>query len=243
MDSILTAVKSLLGMSRWDYSDRRNLLRLSCKKEVQVQIGEDLMVAEVRDLSISGLQLLCFGAVKKDAIIKVKARDIGLSVEVDTITCRVHWRVKQGPQYLIGASFEEDERSMQKSWVFEELKLLSKKIAESTQKRESLRVACRVPAHLKAGNEVRKCILRDLGLQGARVECAGSPLEVNDEVALVIGPIEKKLPRLALVARVIQRRRRRVPQYGLLFTNFHQGGQKDLTRYMDFFFDSTQNAF
>lgn len=234
MKNILKALKELVGLG-WDFSDRRRLLRFPCKFEAQVGQGDDLMVAEIRDLSISGLQVLCYGPIKKNQNIRVKCRNLQLEAEYDTVNCKVQWRDKEGTGFLVGASFTDPESLMRRSWVFFELKKLGMEASKAAQKRKGIRVVCLIPALLGVEGEVRKVKVKDLGLNGARIEAVGAPLKPGTTVKLGFGPIEK-LPKIDADARVVAVRGRRVPQYGLEFTSFRSGNDAALQRYLDFFF-------
>ena len=234
MKNILKALKELVGLG-WDFSDRRRLLRLPCKLEAQVGRGEDLMMAEIRDLSVNGLQVLCYGPVKKNQSIRVKCKNLHLEAEHDTVNCTIQWREKEGNGYLVGASFDDSEALMANSWVHFELKKLGLEMSKATQKRKAIRVVCLIPALLGVDGEVRKVKVKDLGLNGARIQAVGDKLEKGQTVKIGFGPIEK-LPKIDADAKVVSVRGRRVPQYGLEFTDFRSGNSAALQRYLDFFF-------
>lgn len=235
MDNLLAALKNLVGFGRWDYSDRRAMLRIPCKIEVQLQKPPTLMGGEVRDMSISGLQVLCYGPIKKGESLKVRVRNCPLQAEFDAVDCKVEWRQKEGVHFLAGLSFAESEQVMSRSWAFYEFKRLGLEAGTIYQKRQFLRVICLLPARLQIGDESRKVTVKDLGLNGARVEATGAPLERGTPVILSFGPLDK-MPEIRVAGHVALVRRGRVPHYGLAFERFSTGGPRQLEKYLDFFF-------
>lgn len=240
MNRLADLLKGLVSMKSWSYSDRRRLLRVPCELEIQVQKGEALMVGEVRDLSLGGLQLLCYGRVRRGEKIAVKSKNPHRSAKYDLVRCTVRWAQKVGSAYLLGAAFTEDESYMTRSWVFHDLKALGRRSAQVYQKRENLRVSCSLPVTLVVGQEQRPGRLRDLGLNGARVECEGRVLEHGSLVWLNFGP-HQRLPKLSVLAEIILVRGHRVPHYGLSFQRFEQGDQQAVGRYLDFFFKNPES--
>ena len=225
-----------MGLKRWSYSDRRRLLRVACRLKAEVTYGRSVLKGEVRELSLGGLQLLCEGRVKEGDRIRVRIHEVGASVRYDIVTCRVRWTQKSGPNTLLGACFTEDESYMTRSWVLDSLKKLGREASKVYQKREAVRVECALPATLRVGKDIREARLRDLGLNGARVECEGAVIEHGTLLTLGFGP-HKRLPPVSVLSEVILVRGHRIPHYGLSFDRFEQGGPAAVERYLEFFFE------
>ncbi len=225
-----------MGMKRWSYSDRRRLLRVDCSFEVEVRKDRETIKAEVRNMGLGGLQVLCHGLLEKGESIQVRLPNTKAPVRYDTVTCQVRWSQKSGPVTLVGLHFTEDESYMTRSWVFHTLKALGREAARVYQKREAVRVDCVLPATLKVGKEQRSARLRDLGLNGARVESEGAVIEHGTLLKLRFGPYQR-LPRVSVFGEVILVRGHRVPHYGLKFNRFEEGSPETVARYLELFFN------
>lgn len=232
--SFMDALKRLVGMEKWDYGDRRERLRLKCRIEGSLERESSLIGVEIRDISITGMKLMCLGKVKKGEVAHIRGIKLYNQAEHNLVKVKVEWRHKQTPGWLAGVSFLDDGKVMSKSWLFYELKSLGLKTVATKQKRESVRVKCRIPAKLFAGKESLRARIRDIGITGARVETEGNVLEVGSLVKLRFGPIEK-LPQLGITAQIASVHKQSARVYGLKFSGFETGGQKELEEYLNFF--------
>lgn len=239
LNRVLGSIRNMLVRNQWDFSDRRNLLRVQCKIEVQVQTSpEVLMPAEVLDISLTGLRLLCFGPVRNGQTLTVRHRQPGLSTEVDTVSCKVAWVEKTPTGSLVGVAFEDDGSILLKSWVHDELKALGMAGGTAKQKRENVRVVCAIPARCYVqGEPVRKSVIRDIGLGGSRVEVPGGLIAPGHPVVLKFGPI-KELPKVGVGAVVVAPLKGATIQYRLRFAKYLEGGPKEVERYLTFFLRS-----
>lgn len=232
--SLLQALKNLVGMKKWDYSDRRGILRLKCRIEASLQRETSLIGVEIKDISTDGMQLMCLGKVKKGEVAGIRGVKLHNQAEHNSVNVRVEWVRKQTPGWLAGVSFVDDAKVMSKSWLIYELRDLGLKAVKTRQKRESVRVKCRFPARLFAERQSLRARVRDIGMTGARVESEGEILEKGALVKLRFGPIEK-LPKLGIAAVVASVHKKGAPVYGLKFSGYETGGDKELEQYLNFF--------
>ncbi len=235
--SLLDALKNLVGMKKWDYSDRRDRLRLKCRIEASLQRETSLIGVEIRDISVTGLQLMCLGKVKKGEIAELRGIKLYNQAEHNSVKVKVEWCHKQSPGWLAGISFVDEPAKMSKSWLLYELKSQGLKAVATKQKRESVRVKCRIPAKLFAPGQSLRARIRDIGVTGARVESEGNMLEQGTLVKLRFGPIEK-LPQVGITAMIAGVHKEGSPIYGLKFSGYETGSQKELEQYLDFFSSS-----
>lgn len=235
MDALITKLKDLVGVKSWDYAERRKALRVPCKIDGTLQRGEAVMASEIRSVGMGGLSILCFGKIKKGQLVRIRCLKEHLSASYNTITCRVEWSRKEAGGYLAGVSFQEEKEILNKSWLIPELREAGVRAKNTKQKRGDVRVNCLIPARLQAGQEQRKARIRDLGTNGARIECPGETIDEGLPLTLRFGPIEH-LPEVAVAAKLVSTRDFGVKHYGMSFGQFEVGDKKALRKYMAHFF-------
>lgn len=237
MDSLINNLKSLIGVKAWDYTERRKAIRVPCRIDGTLQKGEGVLGSEIRNIGIGGLQIKCFGKVKKGDVVRIRSLKEHLEADFNTIQCRVEWVKKETGGSLVGLSFQEKGDVLNRSWLIFELKEMGVRAKGTKQKRDSVRVNCLIPARVFQGADNRKARIRDLGPTGARVECPGDAFVKDDHISLRFGPIEH-LPKIEVNCDVVSTRDFGVMHYGLSFSSFSTGSRKDLEKYMNHFFKS-----
>jgi hypothetical protein len=232
MDGLIEKLKSLVGVKSWDYAERRKALRVTCRIEGTVQLGDGVMASEIRSVSTGGLSLMCFGKLKKGQMVRVRSLKEHMQATKNTITCRVEWTRKEAGGLLVGVSFQESKEVLNKSWLIYELRDAGVRAKNAKQKRADVRVKCLIPARLHVGQEVRKARVRDIGTNGAQVECPGEAPAEGLPLTLRFGPIEH-LPEIAVAVKLV--RDLGAKHYGLAFGEFEVGGKAALKKYITHF--------
>lgn len=231
MKSLMDTLKDIMGLG-WDFTDRRRLLRLPCELNVQIHRGHELLLGQLKDLSISGMQLMVFGPINTGDGIRVISKNIHLRAEYDSVGCKVRWRQVYGNNHLVGVAFTDVEDIMARSWVFFELKRLGLEASTAGQKRAGLRVVCKQKATLLVGDQETEVELRDLGVTGARIQTSRS-LEPEARVSLKLGPVEK-LPAITLGGTVALIRED--GHFGIEFEEQALAEVRAVQRYLEYFF-------
>ena len=222
MDKPTALIKDLIG----NYADRRRDRRYPCQLQGTIETAAETMACEITSLSSGGLSARCARQLEKGevATIRLTGADRPLKFEVQ-------WASKADVIARLSLIEHDSE-----SWLTEELKKLGDQARESRQRRGGVRVQCRIPARLSWPNGgEREALILDLGITGARVECAGDPLAEN--LIIHFGPVEQ-LPEVAANAKLISTHDAEAMQHGIVFTSFASGGHKDLVDYVNHLFKS-----
>ena len=69
----LELIRSLAGRGSWDFSERRSKQRVDCRIEASMLIGTGLIGVDIQNISVTGMQLICFGKVQKGAQVELKS--------------------------------------------------------------------------------------------------------------------------------------------------------------------------
>lgn len=176
----------LLGKDTWDGSDRRQSLRVRCNFEVQVTGSQCSFLARTLDMGPTGLRVECRGAfpssLKKGVALQIKHLNCPMDCERETIKARVAWATPKNPSlFQCAALFEDEVENLKKSWV---RSLLVRAIKQPPkQKRKYLRVRCDWTVAAQINGTATQIQLRDLSMQGARLEV---PSEISERDRLVL---------------------------------------------------------
>lgn len=228
-------IKSLVGKKGWDYSERRGKARVKCRIEASLLRGQGLIGIEVRNISIKGMQVLCFGKVKKGDKVELKGVKQYNQAEIHSLNCQVEWVKKDSAGWLAGVSFLDSPQEMSKSWLYWELKDQGLRMMGADQKRKNHRVKCLLPSRLTSRTQNLNARVVNLGLGGAMVQTMGEQMSEGETVTLRFGPLED-LPKIAARAQIASVHVEGAPVYGLQFLSFETGGPNEIKRYLDFFF-------
>lgn len=228
-------LKSLVGKEDWDYAERRVKVRVPCRIEASLQMGDGLIGIEIRNISVKGMQLMCLGKVKKGAFVELKGVKQYNQATVHALQCRVEWVKKQTPGWLAGVSFLDNAEDMSKSWLFWELKELNIRMTGANQKRQNHRVKCLLPARLTSRTQNLNARITNLSPKGALVQTVGDLMEQGETVTLRFGPHEE-LPKISVKGTIASIHVKGAPTYGIQFLSFEAGDEKKLKSYLDFFF-------
>ena len=228
---LLDHMKSLAGIEEWDFSDRRGTLRIPCQLQARLVNDKKEIDVEIVDIGLRGMRLLLKGKVRKGSVVELHPKQ----GQGGPVSCKIEWKKKTSGDFLSGASFQDDQKALSESWLFEELKAIGMEAVNTQQRRSGVRVICNTPATLKQGNQKREVTMVDLGLGGALIEDDGEPLSKGDKVRLIYGPLDD-MPRIAVNCEVVTTYKREVPRYGLRIDTFFDGGVTDIERYLTHFF-------
>ncbi len=230
---LLEVLKSLADLKQWDYSDRRGNLRIPCQLEACLSKGKTKVDVEVIDISLVGIRVLILGKVRKGSIMELLPRG---GSKKSGLKCKIEWKSEHERGWLAGVSFQETEKTMSKSWLFEELVAIGDEAVKTQQRREGIRVLCDAQVKLRYDDEIRTAQLVDLGYGGALLESEGEELTPGQKLRLDLGPIED-LCRIVLNCEVVVVHQRDPVRYGLKFETFYIGGITDVERYLDHFYE------
>lgn len=231
----LDVLKSLVGKEDWDYTERRNKVRVNCRIEASLLIRTGLIGVEIRNISVKGMQLMCLGKVRKGEIVEIRGVKQYNQASVSSLQCRVEWVRKQTPGWLAGVTFLETTEQMGKSWLFWELRDLNLRMSGSNQRRVSHRVKCLLPARLTSRTQNLNARITNLSPHGAMVQTVGEMMEPGETVTLRFGPHEE-LPKISVKGNIASVHVKGAPTYGIRFMSFEAGDEKKLKSYLDFFF-------
>lgn len=176
----------LLGKENWDGSDRRESLRVRCNFEVQVTGTHCSFLAKAVDLGPTGLRVECRGAfpssLKKGGALQIKHLNCPMDCERETVKARVAWATPKNPGlFQCAALFDDEVENLKKSWV---RSILARAIKQSPkQKRKYLRVRCDWTVAAQINGKAAQVQLRDLSMQGARLEL---PAEISERDRIIL---------------------------------------------------------
>jgi hypothetical protein len=232
---LLELLRSLAGLERWDLSDSRSVLRIPCQIRCQiVERGGLCQQATIVDIGLRGLRLQVPGKIRKGSVVTLSST----SADGQGVHCRIEWKKPQGDGFLTGVSFRDSEEVLSRSWLIAELKAIGVEAVQTALRRRGVRVICDAPCLLISGDSRSEALMRDLGLGGSLVECAGPGLKVGDPARLDFGPVAE-LGKVSVSGQVVAVYDREVPRYGIRFDTFSLGGVTDLERYLTHYFEQT----
>ena len=120
--SILEIFRGIVGKRGWDYLERRHKLRTKCRIEASLFYGTGLMGAEIRDVSVSGVQVVCRGRVPRGAEVEIRGLKLYHQAEFHTVRCVVRWSRKDPQGCVVGLEFLDSFEEVAQSWLAWELK-------------------------------------------------------------------------------------------------------------------------
>ena len=227
-------LKGIVGKRGWDYLERRNKLRTKCKIEASLFYANGLMGAEIRDVSVSGLQVVCRGKVPRGAEVELRGIKLYLQAEFHTIRCVVRWSRKDPQGCVVGLEFLDSFEEVSQSWLAWELRASNIKVILARQRRRAVRVSCLLPARLITARKQFQARVLNLSPHGALVQSQGRLLEAGEKVAVCFGPIGH-LSKVCLKGRIANVHLSGVPTYGVQFANLEDEEIAELKRYLDYF--------
>jgi PilZ domain len=231
----IDVLKGLIGKKNWDYSERRGKLRARCRIEAGLFVGNGLIGAEVRNISVTGMQLMCLGKVSKGAQVELRGVKQYNQAEIHSLHCRVEWVKKQTPGWLAGVAFLDSIQDMGRSWLYWELKEQNIRMIGANNKRKVHRVRCLLPARLTSRTQNLNARVTNLSPGGAMVQTMGEMMAKGETVTLRFGPHEE-LPKISVKATIASVHVEGAPTYGLQFMSYEAGDESKLKLYLDFFF-------
>lgn len=231
----LDVLKSLIGKEEWDYSERRGKIRAKCRIEASVLVGHGLIGAEIRNISVKGMQIMCLGKVKKGAQVQLRGVKQYNQASIHNVNCLVEWSRKKTPGWLVGVSFLDSLEDMGKSWLYWELRDQNIRMPGADQRRKTHRVKCLLPARLTSRTQNVNARVVNLSPEGAMVQAVGEKMEKGESVTLRFGPHEE-LPKVCIKATIASIPVAGAPTYGLKFMSYEVGDEARVKQYLDFFF-------
>lgn len=231
----LDLLKGIVGKQEWDYTERRGKMRAKCHIEASLVVSSGLIGADIRNISVTGMQLQCLGRVKKGEQVQLRGVKQYNQATHHSLNCRVEWTKKNAQGWLAGVSFLDSAQEMSKSWLFWELKDQGLRMRGKDQKRKQHRVPCLLPSRLTSRSQNLNARTINLSPDGALVQTTGELMEVGEIVTLRFGPLEK-LPKISVKANIASLPVEGSPTYGLRFMSFETGTPAQLKMYLDFFF-------
>lgn len=179
----------------WNYSDRRELIRLRCHYDVDFVAKGKKHKGKVVDMSLKGMKIRGFAPVKKGDIVEVTYAQEIMS-DVVTIKCEVKWCRTRERDYVVfaGLTYSEPDQVMSRSWIKPVLQQLGFQKELIYQQRKFVRAECFLPGNIIYGHgKMMDGRLYNLGVGGALVETRFSVEELC-AVELQIGPLEDYEP-------------------------------------------------
>lgn len=192
------------------------------------------MGAEIRDVSVSGVQVVCRGRVPRGAEVEIRGLKLYHQAEFHTVRCVVRWSRKDPQGCVVGLEFLDSFEEVAQSWLAWELKANNIKVILARQRRRAVRVECLLPARLITPRKQLQARVLNLSPYGALVQSQGRLLETSEKVAVCFGPIGH-LNKLMLKGWVANVHVSGAPTYGVEFVELEGQELAELKRYLDFF--------
>jgi hypothetical protein len=150
--------------------ERRQTIRLHCRLDVLLWVGDDLHRGVVVDVGLSGLALEVEKALPLGETVSLARDDFGRPWQGEVLWCKAR---KGARGYRVGVTYPPDEEMLRSSWLQPALKQSGFEVEQSGEKRRTRRVAGRVACQLKGltGELYSEGEMLDLSLGGALVEC------------------------------------------------------------------------
>jgi c-di-GMP-binding flagellar brake protein YcgR len=194
------------GNGRWDFGERRELVRMRCDLEISYTVGSRRYFGHIVDMSLGGMLLRCSQPPTMASITDVTYKVPLAGVKEDTVRCRVQWvkRRRKDQIHFVGLSYYSSEEVLRNSWVKASLRELGFRPERLFRKRKFVRVNCFIPVRLLSGSPSTRPVegrLYNLGAKGALLE-ADAPVARGETVRLTIGPHEQ-LDAFEVKARVV----------------------------------------
>lgn len=217
----------------WDYSERRGKLRCKCHVDVDVIHEDNRMAAQARDVSAGGMQLACQGDLESGAEISVGGARFGRQDNAHPLRCVVRWARKEPCGSVVGVEFLGEPERIAQSWLIWELHDQNVRLARALQRRRQVRTKCVIPAHLSFQGQKFEANVVNLSPSGAGVQVEGERLTPGEKVTLTFVS-RHRLPKIVVIARVVNSTEGSPTTYGIEFDKFKSGSVKGIKRYLDF---------
>ncbi len=213
-----------IGLERGGREQRR-APRLLCCYDVLGETDGTSFQAVVSEVSLTGVRLELSDRLSRDAVVVLRP---DLSSELAPVRCQVRWCRRSAEGLAAGLAFHEEPEQLSRSWVAVLLHSLGFGPEHTNQRRKTLRVPT---PRLKVELQDRGTgTALDLGVGGILLETSAR-LELNERLELTLGPHES-LPAVHVQARVVNRRDRKVPAYGLAFVDLTPSAMRALGAYV-----------
>lgn len=243
LSKLLSGLRSLVGGGQdkdWDYSDRRELIRLRCHYDVEFAVKGKKHKGQVVDMSLKGMKLRGFVPAKVGDIVEVSNPREILDSSVNTIKCKVLWCRKRERDFVVflGVAYAESDQVMSRSWIKSILRELGFDSQKIFQKRKFVRAECFIPANLVYGHgKSVEGQVYNLGVGGTLIECR-KPFDVGTMVEARIGPLED-LDEFSITGKVVQvTQQGPLYMHGIEFTTIKQNTLDALSKYLIFLLQS-----
>lgn len=177
-------------ISNWDFSERRELVRLRCQLEVVYSVGDNSYSGQIMDMSLGGMLLRCLQPPGLASLTKITYINKEEKIKENTVRCRVQWSKanKKDAIHHVGLSYCDSEEVLRNSWVKFELHKLGFNPKRVFQKRRHVRAHCFIPARIYSQDKIsQEGRLYNLGASGALLE-SNTALQKGDDITLAIGP-------------------------------------------------------
>lgn len=152
--------------------ERRDTVRLHCQLDVLLWVDDEIHMATVVDVTLTGLCLELDHKLKVDQMISLARDDFGHPWEGRVLWCKTYR--KNGRKYRVGVGYPPNQEMLRCSWLQPALKQTGFEAEDPGEKRRLLRVSGRVPCLLKGltGEVYSEGEMLDLSLGGAKFESA-----------------------------------------------------------------------
>lgn len=231
MDTPKARIIDLLQERDIDPADRRRARRYACRLEGTLQTAQDAVPCEIQSMSSGGISVACSCKLRQADVVTVSIpkQQAGVDMSPQEFTVRrassannpggtVHLALNGSPS--------------EKSWFLQELRELEARAEETRQRREGIRVACRLAGHLHHNGQQYPVTIVDLGTAGARLKTSELP-PTSKELTLSFGPTHN-LPEIVVTA--IPAGQSDEGQLGISFLEFSAGSSKEVRDYMRYCF-------
>lgn len=219
---------------RWDFEERRELVRMHCDLKVVYTVGSQSYQGRVVDMSLGGMLLRCQQPPLLSSVTSVTYREAAEAEWEPTVRCRVQWVKPQRRDegYCVGLSYYENEEVLRRAWVKVILRQLGFPADRLFRKRKYVRVSCFIPVRVVRQPEGEvEGRLYNLAAKGALLE-ATAPVNEGEEVRLVIGPHEELAP-LEILGRVVSCQEvNRLQFLGIEFVQTTSRGRNQVAHYL-----------
>lgn len=224
MDRPQARIRDFLVARDIDATDRRADRRYSCSLEATIRSAAGLLGCQIVSLSQGGLSAEAAGEFAKGEVLEV-APAPEVSGDSRPLKFVVRWTSSASPDKTVHLALVEP--APEGSWMVSQLEELKARAKEAEQRREGIRVVCRIPAETTGNGERQPATVIDLGTTGARLELVGEP-GLQELLQLRLGPLGE-LPAVTVQAEVVSASG---GQVGVVFTGVESAQAKEILRYM-----------
>lgn len=179
----------------WDFTERRQTLRIPCRHKVEMFRGESKKVAYVLDYSMGGLRITCPDVLKVGEKLKVQFPHPLPGISVNSLQCEVLWTRKNTKtlERLAGLKFLESGKRLASSWVAYFFRERNSTAQDLKEQRKLFRAECELEALARDGVDTAMGQVQNLSLGGAMVQL-NRPAEVGDEWGLDLSGLSSFKP-------------------------------------------------